>query len=138
MEPVEQSRQQNSTKDSWSGGQIQQKQDELDTAVRERGDVETEMRRQIAGLECDISKQRRENQRVTQAKDEVTRENEALSNEVTDLRQNVGRLETLLRTADVAMTEMRQRLRQSEEVLIIPSRDINLTSRKLGHGSYGG
>ena len=54
------------------------------------------------------------------------------------LKENVNQLEELLTYAEESNALTRQRLKQSEEALRIPSCDIELTDKKLGHGSYGG
>lgn len=89
------------------------------------------MRRRIADLQLDVSEERMQ-------KDRMTREKATLTDEVLALRQYVVQLETLLRNSDAANSEMRERLRNVEEVQRIPSCEIHFTDRKLGSGSYGG
>lgn len=100
--------------------QITQKQNELDTELREKGTMElemAEMRQQVQTLEMAMQQQ----------------ENGKRPND-----HRVQELEELLAASEAATGEIRQMLRQSEEVRSIPSRDMRVTDIKLGKGSYGG
>lgn len=115
----------------------QQQIDQNHTAQEMRSQID-DLQLQKARLQVQLSERRRQSDQSVQKRDQTADEIESLQNEVDGLKENVARLERLLTDAETAMTEMRQRIRQSEEVLGIASQDINLTDKKLGSGSYGG
>lgn len=71
-------------------------------------------------------------------KKEMERKVESLTRSLKEERRKKESVEELLVIAEATSAKTRERLRQSEEVLSIPSKDIHLTDKKLGSGSYGG
>ena len=100
-------------------------------------DLDDERRRATA-VEEEKMQLQDELQRAQREKDQVVQEKEEKEVLLRELSTENERLEDLLSSSEQSSLNIRQRLEYSEGGLRIPSSDIQLTDKKLGHGSYGG
>ena len=55
-----------------------------------------------------------------------------------ELGQRIGEMEHLLRNAEASSEAAERRLKENEQVLNIPTQDVQLSDKELGSGSFGG
>ena len=70
--------------------------------------------------------------------DERQRAMEHMRAEKGELQQRIDEMEQLLRNAEAASEAAERRLTDNQQVLNIPSRDVQLSDKELGRGSYAG
>ena len=102
----------------------QANQRKMDVAAQEKKAAETDFARRIESLEKELNQERLEKSMVEDTISLLRLENDCLK--------------TLLDDAEAEVARGRERLLQSQDVLGIPSTDLQITEKKLGSGSYGG
>ena len=70
--------------------------------------------------------------------DERQRAMEHMRAEKGELQQRIDEMEQLLRNAEAASEAAERKLTDNQQVLNIPARDVQLSDKELGRGSYAG
>ena len=70
--------------------------------------------------------------------DDRQRAMEHMRAEKGELQQRIDEMEQLLRNAEAASEAAETRLTDNQQVLNIPARDVQLSDKELGRGSFGG
>ena len=107
----------------------QQRERAVDEERRKKEELRQRLQQEQDNIQKDLDEARQQNERIREEKDNIQR----LLNE--EQRQKATVVE-MLSDADSAIARYQQA--QENEVLNIPSHDIQLTGTELGRGSYGG